>query len=36
MYEGTPTFFTAFMSTVVKTAGFAAFLKLLLVALPAA
>ena len=34
VYEGTPTFFTAFMSTVVKTAGFAAFLKLLLVALP--
>ena len=31
VYEGTPTFFTAFMSTVVKTAGFAAFLKLLLV-----
>jgi len=26
VYEGTPTFFTAFMSTVVKTAGFAAFL----------
>jgi NADH-quinone oxidoreductase subunit N len=36
VYEGTPTFFTAFMSTVVKTAGFAAFLKLLAVALPAA
>jgi len=35
VYEGTPTFFTAFMSTVVKTAGFAAFLKLLVVALPA-
>ncbi|MGI4744196.1 MAG: NADH-quinone oxidoreductase subunit N [Janthinobacterium lividum] len=34
VYEGTPTFFTAFMSTVVKTAGFAAFLKLLVVALP--
>ena len=34
--EGTPTFFTAFMSTVVKTVGFAAFLKLLAVALPAA
>ncbi|OUJ73850.1 NADH-quinone oxidoreductase subunit N [Hymenobacter crusticola] len=32
VYEGTPTFFTAFMSTVVKTAGFAAFLKLLLFA----
>ncbi len=29
VYEGTPTFFTAFMSTVVKTAGFAAFYKLL-------
>jgi len=29
VYEGTPTFFTAFMSTVVKTAGFAAFFKLL-------
>jgi NADH-quinone oxidoreductase subunit N len=36
VYEGTPTFFTAFMSTVVKTAGFAAFLKLLVIALPAA
>ncbi|MDQ2795091.1 MAG: NADH-quinone oxidoreductase subunit N, partial [Bacteroidota bacterium] len=36
VYEGTPMFFTAFMSTVVKTAGFAAFLKLLLVALPGA
>jgi NADH-quinone oxidoreductase subunit N len=36
VYEGAPTFFTAFMSTVVKTAGFAAFLKLLVVALPAA
>ncbi|MGI4871912.1 MAG: NADH-quinone oxidoreductase subunit N [Janthinobacterium lividum] len=35
VYEGTPTFFTAFMSTVVKTAGFAAFLKLLALALPA-
>ncbi|WP_073109643.1 NADH-quinone oxidoreductase subunit N [Hymenobacter daecheongensis] len=32
VYEGTPTFFTAFMSTVVKTAGFAAFFKLLMVA----
>ncbi len=29
VYEGSPTFFTAFMSTVVKTAGFAAFYKLL-------
>jgi len=36
VYEGAPTFFTAFMSTVVKTAGFAAFLKLLALALPAA
>ncbi|GAA4359666.1 NADH-quinone oxidoreductase subunit N [Hymenobacter saemangeumensis] len=36
VYEGTPTFFAAFMSTVVKTAGFAAFLKLLVLALPAA
>lgn len=36
VYEGAPTFFTAFMSTVVKTAGFAAFLKLLTLALPAA
>ncbi len=34
VYEGTPLFFTAFMSTVVKTAGFAAFLKLLAMALP--
>lgn len=32
VYEGAPTFFTAFMSTVVKTAGFAAFYKLLHVA----
>ena len=31
VYEGTPTFFTTFMSTVVKTAGFAAFYKLLTV-----
>lgn len=36
VYEGTPTFFTAFMSTVVKAAGFAAFLKLLVQAFPAA
>ncbi|MBC8083859.1 MAG: NADH-quinone oxidoreductase subunit N [Hymenobacter sp.] len=36
VYEGTPTFFTAFMSTVVKTAGFAAFLKLLVQVFPAA
>jgi len=35
VYEGTPTFFTAFMSTVVKTAGFAAFWKLLNQAFPA-
>ncbi|WP_019947408.1 NADH-quinone oxidoreductase subunit N [Hymenobacter aerophilus] len=36
VYEGTPTFFTAFMSTVVKVAGFAAWLKLLVQAFPAA
>ncbi|MBD2715997.1 NADH-quinone oxidoreductase subunit N [Microvirga sp. STR05] len=36
VYEGTPTFFAAFMSTIVKTAGFAAFLKLLVQAFPAA
>ncbi|MBC6988045.1 NADH-quinone oxidoreductase subunit N [Hymenobacter sp. BT491] len=36
VYEGTPTFFAAFMSTVVKAAGFAAFLKLLVQAFPAA
>ena len=35
VYEGTPTFFTAFMSTVVKTAGFAAFYKLLYAAFSA-
>ncbi len=29
VYEGAPTFFTTFMSTVVKTAGFAAIYKLL-------
>lgn len=29
VYEGAPTLFTAFMSTVVKTAGFAALLRLL-------
>ncbi|TPE43868.1 NADH-quinone oxidoreductase subunit N [Pontibacter mangrovi] len=29
VYEGTPTLFTAFMSTVVKTAGVAAFYKLM-------
>ncbi len=29
VYDGAPTIFTAFMSTVVKTAGFAALLKLL-------
>jgi NADH-quinone oxidoreductase subunit N len=29
VYEGTPTLFTAFMSTVVKTAGFAAIYKIL-------
>ncbi len=30
VYEGSPTLITAFMSTVVKTAGFAAFLRLFL------
>jgi NADH-quinone oxidoreductase subunit N len=29
VYDGSPTLFTAFMSTVVKTAGFAAFYKLI-------
>lgn len=29
VYDGTPTFFTSFMSTVVKTAGVAAFYKLM-------
>ena len=29
VYEGSPTFFTSFMSTVVKTAGVAAFYKLM-------
>lgn len=29
VYDGTPTFFTAFMSTIVKTAGVAAFYKLM-------
>ncbi|QNF33419.1 NADH-quinone oxidoreductase subunit N [Adhaeribacter swui] len=29
VYEGTPTLFTAFMSTVVKTAGFGGFYKLM-------
>jgi NADH-quinone oxidoreductase subunit N len=32
VYEGAPTLFTAYMSTVVKTAGFAALLRLLSVA----
>ncbi|OWP62160.1 NADH-quinone oxidoreductase subunit N [Hymenobacter amundsenii] len=36
VYEGTPTFFTAFMSTVVKVAGIAALLKLLVQVFPAA
>jgi NADH-quinone oxidoreductase subunit N len=36
VYEGTPTFFAAFMSTVVKAAGFAAFLKLMVQVFPAA
>lgn len=31
VYEGSPTLITTFMSTVVKTAGFAAFLRLFLV-----
>ncbi|MEJ8803221.1 NADH-quinone oxidoreductase subunit N [Pontibacter sp. H249] len=35
VYEGTPTFFTAFMSTVVKTAGVAAFFKLMAAAFAA-
>ncbi|GAB2956518.1 NADH-quinone oxidoreductase subunit N [Hymenobacter coalescens] len=32
VYEGTPTVFTGYMSTVVKTAGIAGFFKLLIVA----
>ena len=35
VYEGAPTFFTAFMSTVVKTAGVAAFFKLMAAAFAA-
>ncbi|SFG49514.1 NADH-quinone oxidoreductase subunit N [Pontibacter chinhatensis] len=35
VYEGTPTLFTAFMSTVVKTAGVAAFYKLMVAAFAA-
>ncbi|WP_192823118.1 NADH-quinone oxidoreductase subunit N [Rufibacter sp. LB8] len=35
VYEGTPTLFTGYMSTVVKTAGIAAFYKLMNVAFPA-
>jgi len=35
VYEGTPTFFAAFMSTVVKTAGVAAFYKLMAAAFAA-
>jgi NADH-quinone oxidoreductase subunit N len=35
VYEGTPTVFTAYMSTVVKTAGVAAFYKLMAAAFPA-
>ncbi|MEO5909475.1 MAG: NADH-quinone oxidoreductase subunit N [Pelobium sp.] len=31
VYEGSPTLITAFMSTVVKTAGFAAFLRLFMI-----
>ncbi|MCX2739441.1 NADH-quinone oxidoreductase subunit N [Pontibacter anaerobius] len=35
VYDGTPSFFTAFMSTVVKTAGVAAFYKLMVAAFAA-
>ncbi|MHC2991406.1 NADH dehydrogenase, partial [Pontibacter sp. HJ8] len=35
VYEGAPTVFTAYMSTVVKTAGVAAFYKLMAAAFPA-
>ncbi|MEZ0608332.1 NADH-quinone oxidoreductase subunit N [Fibrella sp. WM1] len=35
VYDGAPTLFTAFMSTVVKTAGFAALLRVLLVSFSA-
>lgn len=35
VYEGTPTLFTSFMSTVVKTAGVAAFYKLMVAAFAA-
>ncbi|MHA6246867.1 NADH-quinone oxidoreductase subunit N [Pontibacter sp. CAU 1760] len=35
VYEGAPTFFTSFMSTVVKTAGIAAFYKLMAAAFAA-
>jgi NADH-quinone oxidoreductase subunit N len=35
VYEGSPTFFTSFMSTVVKTAGVAAFFKLMTAAFAA-
>jgi NADH-quinone oxidoreductase subunit N len=35
VYEGSPTFFTSFMSTVVKTAGVAAFYKLMAAAFAA-
>ncbi|PRY10380.1 NADH dehydrogenase subunit N [Pontibacter ummariensis] len=35
VYDGAPTFFTAFMSTVVKTAGVAAFFKLMAAAFAA-
>ncbi len=34
VYEGSPTLITAFMSTVVKTAGFAAFLRLFYTCFP--
>ena len=36
VYEGTPTFFMAFMSTVVKAAGFAGFYKLMSVSFASA
>lgn len=35
VYDGAPTLFTAFMSTVVKTAGFAALLRVMLVSFSA-
>ncbi|TAE19140.1 MAG: NADH-quinone oxidoreductase subunit N [Bacteroidetes bacterium] len=35
VYEGAPSFFTAFMSTIVKTAGISALLKFLIIFAPA-